>query len=57
MSTYNNQLWAKMVTDWLMSAPHSPSDVPGKNSAQHNVVVPGNDRDAIASSQMQATAA
>ena len=57
MSTYNNQLWAKMVTDWVMSAPHSPGDTPDENWARYGSAVPRNDRDANGQSQQQATAA
>ena len=57
MSTYNNQLWAKMVTDWIMSAPHSPDDAPAESPIQYGSVVPRNDREANASPQMQAAAA
>ena len=53
---YNNQLWAKMVTDWVMSAPQPARDASGENSAQRDAAVPRNDRDANASSQMQAAA-
>jgi hypothetical protein len=57
MSTYNNQLWAKMVTDWVMSGPHSGGDVPAETPTQHGSIVPRNDREANASPQVQAAAA
>ncbi len=52
MSTYNNQLWAKMVTDWVMSAPHSPGDAPADTPTQDGSVVPRNDRAANVSPQI-----
>ncbi len=57
MSTYNNQLWAKMVTDWVMSGPHSSGAAAGENSARHSAAVSHNDREANASSQQQPTSA
>lgn len=57
MSTYNNQLWAKMVAEWVMSAPPAPHDASGENPAQRCLAVPRNDCEANASSQMQNTMA
>lgn len=57
MSTYNNQFWAKMVTDWVMSGSHSPGNASGENAAKNGSTVPRNDREANVSSQMQAPVA
>jgi hypothetical protein len=57
MSTYNNQLWAKMVTDWVMSVPPSPGQAPGEYPAPQAPAVPCNDPAANPASLQQATAA
>jgi hypothetical protein len=57
MSTYNNQLWAKMVTDWVMSASRSPGNAAGETAPAPGAAAPRNDRQLNASSQLQAAAA
>ena len=54
MSTYNNQLWAKMVTDWIMAAPPpAPRDASADDPAQLCPAVPRVGCEANAASRMQ----